>query len=225
MPNAQSPVNRTDRAHVVVGVDCSDDAGHLLRTAADVARRLDADLDVVYAYPRPLHTHGPEDDATAVEVHRHMRNGLGRTVTDALGARRARTALSAVAGDPTRALLTHARHTSLLVVGDRARTVTASVLLGSVATRCIARHSGPVLVVPHRGVGDVTAEPASPLEEGIAVLVVPAVHHHRIPGGPLFSGAARAIAGAHRPVLVLPAADAAPEVLRAVGPYVVAHAI
>jgi nucleotide-binding universal stress UspA family protein len=221
MPDEAGRVNPAGPAHVVVGVDCTDDSRHLLRAAADVATRLDADLDVVYAYPRPLHQHGPDDDTAAVAVHHHQRNVLGSTVTEALGPHRPRTALTAVPGDPARALLTHARHTSLLVVGDRARTVTASLLLGSVATRCLARHHGPVLVVPHRGTGETT----DALADGIAVLVVPASHHHRVPGGPLFSGAARAISGADRPVLVLPAADAAPEVLRAVGPYVVSHGI
>lgn len=138
------------RARVVVGVDCSPESQRVLRKAAEVALRLDADLETVFVYmgapeagwlvPSPMADR---------ELEGLMHNALADAVDEAFGPRHpARLSQWALDGDPATVLLARAKDASMLVVGSTSRGGLTNVLLGSVAAKCAEHASGPVLVVP-----------------------------------------------------------------------------
>jgi nucleotide-binding universal stress UspA family protein len=150
---------------IVVGIDGSATSRAALRWAADLARRLDAGLEVVnvWQYPPALH----EWDAVpsnygylpmvppAERIEQEARDGLAATVADVLGSEPGCAVTQRVVeGHPARKLSDLAAGAALLVVGRRGHGGLAGMLLGSVARTC-SEHAGcPVVVVPHTNSDD-----------------------------------------------------------------------
>lgn len=147
-------------ARIVVGVDGSEHARAALRWAAAEARVRGAKLDVVYAY----------DYEPAYELYEYSAGLYREEVRDAVdrpeARRHAQTLVEAMVeqvdghGDldvepiavedrrPARALVRHAQHADLLVVGSRGRGGFGGLLLGSVSQQCVHHATCPVVVVP-----------------------------------------------------------------------------
>ncbi|MGY1744184.1 universal stress protein [Blastococcus sp. SYSU D00695] len=133
---------------VVVGVDESDVSRAALLRAAEEARRLGAELEVVavhqaaeywsdlYAVPVP-----PVPETLGQAGAR-----LGRLVTEALGPDAAARVL-VLTGAPAEVLVQQADGAALLVVGSRSTGRLAGMLLGSVALHAAVHAPCPVMVV------------------------------------------------------------------------------
>jgi nucleotide-binding universal stress UspA family protein len=158
-------------AHVVVGVDGSDESRAALAVALDEASRLGADVTAVTAYaPADYWTDlttvvMPETEQIRSEIDRQSR----RLVDEVLADRpEPRDALPTVrtevhVGSPAGVLVEQARAAELLVVGSRGRGAFRGLLLGSVALHCAMRAPCPVMVVPaarNRAAGGTRSESA-----------------------------------------------------------------
>ena len=143
---------------ILVPVDYSDCSRAALVYAADIARALGAELDVVHVWDRPPYV-------SEVEV-RHP-DGAVRSLVDMIreGAAREMEAFVALAklppdvrferrlssGNPAARILSElelGRH-DLVIVGTHGRTGLRHVLLGSVAEKLVRLSPVPVLTVRH----------------------------------------------------------------------------
>jgi nucleotide-binding universal stress UspA family protein len=159
----------TRLGRIGVGFDGSDEAKLALSSAAELARRSQAELHAfaVLAKPAPANpmfavtTHGYEEIVAA------MRDQLQRELDDAVSSLAGEVTVEAevVDGDPAGVLAERSRTLDVLFVGSRGYGPVRTALAGSVSSRVAAESACSVIVVP-RGVKRAfptggTIEPAS----------------------------------------------------------------
>ncbi|SEO84264.1 universal stress protein [Trujillonella endophytica] len=159
-PGAVQPPPR-----VVVGIDDTDVSREALREAAEEARRLGAELEVVAACPLEVVWSNIYSVVAppAEETRARARERAEIVVAEVLGAD-APVRLRVEDGEPAEALPRVAAGAVLLVVGSRSRSRIAGMLLGSVALHCVVHAPCPVMVVhpqPARAAGRPAADPAA----------------------------------------------------------------
>lgn len=142
----------TDWKRICCAVDLEEPSRMALEQAADLAKRLGAELSVVYAVaPLPpvvgevLVAGNERSTLTLAQAEEQ----LARWRADA-EARVGATVLSrVVAGDPANAIVQHARDawSDLVVVGTHGRKGLRRLVLGSVAERVVRECGCPVMVV------------------------------------------------------------------------------
>jgi nucleotide-binding universal stress UspA family protein len=146
----------SDRLRILVAVDFSPESRSALRTARDLARRVDGHLTVA-------HVRATSDVRAAVieergDLLRLPPGGLARGIAthyDAVLGKLARKAdgesVRLLRGEPARELCREAaRGYDLLAMGSRGRGAAARFLLGSTVQEVLARSAIPVLVFPAR---------------------------------------------------------------------------
>ncbi|MDR2985944.1 MAG: universal stress protein [Nocardiopsaceae bacterium] len=139
---------------IVVGIDDSANAPHVLDWATREAGIQHADLTVMTVVPtiisqwtgQPLHYAGIED---AVEKARQgAQEMVAKSTSDTASSQPASVTVKAFEGAPAQALIDASRDADLVVVGARGSGGFASLMLGSVSTQ-VAHHSAcPVVIVP-----------------------------------------------------------------------------
>lgn len=159
-PGAVQPPPR-----VVVGIDDSAMSRNALVRAAEEARRLGAELEVVAAQ-QPV-AYWSEVQAVALppiaEVREAIRKRAEEIVAEVLGPE-ASLRLRVEDGAPAEVLTHVADGAALLVVGSHSRGRVAGMLLGSVALHCAVHAPCPVMVVraePEPAAGQPAEEPAT----------------------------------------------------------------
>ena len=139
---------------IVVGIDDSANAQHVLDWATREAGIQHADLTVATVVPtivsqwtgQPLHYPGGEG---AVEkAQQAAEDMVAKSTSDASMPRPSSITVKAFEGYPARALIDASRDADLIVVGARGAGGFASLMLGSVSTQ-VAHHAAcPVVIVP-----------------------------------------------------------------------------
>jgi nucleotide-binding universal stress UspA family protein len=132
---------------ILVGYDGSDGAKHAVRVAADLAKKLDRKLVLVFAYDvSPV---GGETLDLAASIHEHGEKMLAE------GAAAARdhgleAELVIEHADSADGLVQAARErcASMIVVGSRGNSTLKGLVLGSVSHKLLHLSKVPVLVVP-----------------------------------------------------------------------------
>lgn len=145
---------------VAAGYDGSDAAAEAVRWAASLARRTGSRLRVVWAWKlRDVWDTAvaAEEQATGprmAELEGVARDRLAEDVARLLGEDAAGVDVHVGQGPDAADILLHAaRDADVLVVGSRGRGRARSAVLGSVSARCVRDARVPVLVIPHRMVG------------------------------------------------------------------------
>lgn len=146
-PAERQPVGEERSQKVVVGIDGSRDANVALQWAVAEARRLNASLEVVGAWPLPA-----KSDLTLVDEQAAMRHYAQNTLEHAAKAAaeawpnvEVKTILSV---EPASwALVEASERADLLVVGCRGLSGFQSMMLGSVSQHCATHAKCPTLVV------------------------------------------------------------------------------
>lgn len=134
-------------------IDFSDASRAAMEVAADLARRMGAELWLLHAYPVPGYTF-PDGSVVASPkmlqdlaeaAQRHLDEW--RQSAERLGAPRVETAKEA--GEPASEIVAfaRARGMDLLVLGTHGRTGLEHALMGSIAERVVRRAHCPVLTV------------------------------------------------------------------------------
>jgi nucleotide-binding universal stress UspA family protein len=155
-PVAVVPADYTQRAagpddppRVVVGVDGSASGGEALTWAVEEARRRDADLVALRAWVPPEPVAHPLLASRAdwfADLARETTAALSADL-DAADTDGVRVAAEVVGELPQVALVARSTTADLVVVGNRGRTTTGRILLGSVSSH-VARHAAcPIVVV------------------------------------------------------------------------------
>ncbi|PFG34163.1 universal stress protein [Sanguibacter antarcticus] len=152
-PDASVPAGRhAAPATVVVGVDGSDSSVRALRYGAEVAARLDLDLDAVSCWNMP--TLAPAVGGTAwvppsSGLAAETEETLARTVDlAALSLPADRVHQVVLDASPAKGLITYARLAERLVVGSRGLGGFDRLVLGSTSSQVLRHTAGPVTVVP-----------------------------------------------------------------------------
>ena len=139
---------------IIVGVDDSANAQHVLDWATREAGILHADLTVMTVVPtivsqwtgQPLHYAGAED---AVEKARQAaQDKVAKSTSASDEPQPSSITVQAFDGSPAQALIDASRAADLVVVGARGSGGFASLMLGSISTQ-VAHHAAcPVVIVP-----------------------------------------------------------------------------
>ncbi len=152
---------------VIVGVDGLPQSSAALRWAAVEAQFRGYELVVVTACnalpQRPSAPDGPADQAPD-DACRAMQAQLVAALPTERSTPMSKQVLR---GDPVKVLTRIAGADDLLVLGTRGRGPLKTLALGSVARGCIARTSGPVVVVPVEAESRVHAFPRGPVVVGV----------------------------------------------------------
>ncbi len=135
-------------------IDFSDASRAAMEVAADLARRFDADLVLLHAYPIPGYTF-PDGSVVASprmmqeladQAERHLETWRA-DAEKLLGA--ARVTTEKAIGEPAAEIISFAAGSGadLLVLGTHGRTGLEHALMGSIAERVVRRARCPVLTV------------------------------------------------------------------------------
>jgi len=139
---------------IVVGVDDSANAQHVLDWAIREAGIQHADLTVMTVVPtivsqwtgQPLHYPGGEE---ALEKARQAAEDLvAKSTSVAADPRPKSVTVQACTGFPAQALIEASRAADLIVVGARGSGGFAALMLGSVSTQLAHHAACPVVIVP-----------------------------------------------------------------------------
>lgn len=145
-----SDPGRLDR--IVVGVDGSEEALHALRWAAELARAVDARIEVVTAYHyTPVGMGSPWVPPVPMTTQHDMRQVAADVLNDAVRLADAADVVierTVCEGSAAQRLRDRAEDADLLVVGSRGHGGFAGLLLGSVSRKCLVHPTAPVVVVP-----------------------------------------------------------------------------
>jgi nucleotide-binding universal stress UspA family protein len=158
---AQHLIHRTTRAVAVVprgwrpsgpllrigcGYDGSSRAEAALRTAVELARRTDGEVEVVRAFWSSS-LEGPVGIAVLSELDARAQAGVGDVVEAVAGDVAAHA--TALVDEPAHALVTQSRDLDLLVLGSHGKGPLSASVTGSVSQRVAHGAACPVLVVTH----------------------------------------------------------------------------
>jgi nucleotide-binding universal stress UspA family protein len=151
-PTVLVPSDPGQLERVVVGVDGSEESLHALRWAADLARDLGADVEVVAAYHyTPVGIGSPWVAPVPMIGDREMREAASDVLDNAVEKASAADVVverTVAEGAAAARLQDRAQDADMLVVGSRGHGGFTGLLLGSVSRRCLAHPVGPVVVVP-----------------------------------------------------------------------------
>lgn len=151
-PTVLVPADPGTLERFVVGVDGSEEALHALRWAADLARAVGADLEVVTAYHyTPVGVGSPWVPPVPVVGEQDMRDSAQQVLDAAVDRADAADVVverTVAEGAAAARLRDRAADADLLVVGSRGHGGFAGLLLGSVSRRCLSHPDRPVAVVP-----------------------------------------------------------------------------
>jgi nucleotide-binding universal stress UspA family protein len=139
-------------------IDFSDASRAAMEVAADLARRFEADLMLLHAYPIPGYTFPDGSVVASPKMMQDLADQAQKHLEEwrleaekLVGAPRV-TAEKAV-GEPAAEILEAARdaRTDLIVMGTHGRTGLEHALMGSIAERVVRRALCPVLTVRPQG--------------------------------------------------------------------------
>ena len=132
---------------IVVGVDGSPTSVQALRWAAHYAELTAGELHAVTAWRMPT-TYGWIPAVSDFDWAGHARSTLARALEQALDESQMQQIWRhVVEGHPATALLHHAGHADLVVLGSRGHGEYAGMLMGSVAQHVATQAACPVLIV------------------------------------------------------------------------------
>lgn len=139
---------------IVVGTDGSDSAREAVRQAAEIARLMEASLDVVSAYePVPRRRVGAESEGAPADVQHQFgpREDVNFALDNAAAAAReigVEITPHAMDGDPADAILQTAETVGadLIVVGNKGMTGARRFLLGSVPNK-VSHHADCSVII------------------------------------------------------------------------------
>jgi nucleotide-binding universal stress UspA family protein len=134
-------------------IDFSDASRAAMEVAADLARRFDADLVLLHAYPVPGYTFPDGSVVASPKMLQDLADGAERHLdewrldAERAGAPRVTTAKSA--GEPAKEIVAFARDSGvdLLVLGTHGRSGLEHALMGSITERVLRKAHCPVLTV------------------------------------------------------------------------------
>jgi nucleotide-binding universal stress UspA family protein len=139
---------------IIVGIDDSTNAQHVLDWATREAGIQHAELTVMTVVPtivsqwtgQPLHYSGAEE---AVEKARQAaQDKVAKSTSDSASPQPRSITVKAFEGSPAQSLIDASRDADIVVVGARGIGGFASLMLGSVSTQ-VAHHAAcPVVIVP-----------------------------------------------------------------------------
>lgn len=146
-PGEFAPVRR-----VLAATDLSEHAGVALRTAAELARRLGATLELVHVFARPdlgyvLGYPVPFPESVVLQARQAAERGLADSARNLAGAGAAPRA-HLLEGDAAAELVALQGEGDLLVLGRHGHTALLAAVLGGTARRVLARAGGPLVLVP-----------------------------------------------------------------------------
>ncbi|MGN6679432.1 MAG: universal stress protein [Streptosporangiaceae bacterium] len=139
---------------IIVGIDDSANAQHVLDWATREAGIQHADLTVMTVVPtivsewtgQPLHYEGAEE---AVEKARQAtQEKVAKSTSDSAGPQPSSITVQAFDGSPAEALIDASHDADLVVVGARGSGGFAALMLGSVSTQLAHHAACPVVIVP-----------------------------------------------------------------------------
>jgi nucleotide-binding universal stress UspA family protein len=139
---------------IIVGIDDSANAQHVLDWATREAGVQHADLTVMTVAPtivsqwtgQPLHYAGAEE--IVENARQAAQDKVAKSTSDSAGPQPSSITVKAFDGSPAQALIDESREADLVVVGARGSGGFASLMLGSVSTQ-VAHHAAcPVVIVP-----------------------------------------------------------------------------
>lgn len=148
-PGAFEPVRR-----VLAALDLSEHAEPALRAAQDLARRLQAELELVHVFTRPdlgyvLGYPVPFPESVVTQARAAAERGLADAAERAAhGGTRPATRL--LEGDAPSELLAAQLPGDLLVLGTHGHTALLAAIVGGVARRVLAAAQGPLVLVRER---------------------------------------------------------------------------
>lgn len=142
-----------DWKRICCPIDFSDASRAAMEVAADLARRFEAELVLLHAYPVPGYTFPDGSVVASPKMLQELADGAERHLEEwrgeaaRLGAPRASTAKSA--GDPAKEIVSFAREAGvdLLVLGTHGRSGIEHALMGSITERVLRKAHCPVLTV------------------------------------------------------------------------------
>jgi len=145
-----------DWKRICCAVDFSDASRAAMETAADLAKRLGAELTLLHAYPIPGFTFPDGSVVASPAMMQELAEGAARHLeawrreAEALGI--AGVGSERVVGEPAREIVEFARTRAvdLLVLGTHGRTGLEHALIGSVAERVLRKAPCAVLTVRPR---------------------------------------------------------------------------
>jgi nucleotide-binding universal stress UspA family protein len=141
---------------ICCGVDFSDASRAAMETAADLARRMGAELVLLHAYPIPGFTFPDGSVVASPAMMQELAEGAERHLqawrrdAEALGISGVKA--EKAVGEPAREIVEYARGhaVDLLVLGTHGRSALEHALLGSVAERVVRKAPCAVLTVRPR---------------------------------------------------------------------------
>jgi nucleotide-binding universal stress UspA family protein len=142
-----------DWKRICCPVDFSETARAALEVACDLARRFEAELILLHAYPIPGYTFPDGSVVASPRMMQELADGAERhlaewkAIAESLGAARVSTSKSV--GEPAAEIVAFARDggVDLLVLGTHGRTGLEHALMGSIAERVVRKARCPVLTV------------------------------------------------------------------------------
>ncbi len=134
---------------IVAAIDGSPHSARVVSFAADLARRYDATVYLVYAHPPVPSYLGDEQFYRLAGKEVERGRDLLRPFVDVLQRAGVKVEMEVLEGPPPRAILAvaEAREADLIIIGSRGLGAIRGLLLGSVSERVIRLARCPVLVV------------------------------------------------------------------------------
>jgi nucleotide-binding universal stress UspA family protein len=177
---------------IVCPLDFSEGSDAALATAAELALRLDAELDLIHVYDLPsLPSRGLPSGARATYIASILEHAQAALETSRarMAKRGVRVVTHLLEGERAQSIVSHADkvHAALLVFGTHGRTGFQHFMLGSVAERVVRTATVPVITVRLPPESAHTREDA-PVEQA-----------SRRPANPLRAPTHGAVSGTSRP--------------------------
>ncbi len=143
----------TPASRIVVPTDLSEASDHALTTALELAKRIDAEVELLVVVPssEPLFPHNPDNREAAARIDREEVE-RAQEALDTLARRDERITHTRVGhGTPYKVILEYAeeRGAELIAMGTMGHNFAGRILLGSTTERVLRHGHCPVLVVPH----------------------------------------------------------------------------